>query len=594
MPTLHKTRAVVLTIAFLAAVLCPGFAGESRAQKAGAADFQVRGLEIHSSRMWRWSAIETTLSVMEKLQLNCLIFHQVDLVDQLVLPRAYFSSDLMWQRWPVRLHTADNNKQYIRRVIEEGRRRNIRFFLEVKEIWYPDGLLELHPELIQANGAVCPTNPFWWKFVRDKYRELVEEVPDLAGVIVSPASRESRVSMVANACKCDRCRTYRVADWYENLFRAMYEPLQAKGKTLVVRDFAYRRSEQDIVIDSTGRVANDIVIALKYTPHDFYPTFPNNPRIGNVGTHPQWIEFDVWGQFTGMGLFPCGLAEDMQKRIDYCHRQKAAGAWFRTDWEGMSEGSVFNSPNMLNLFAGSMLALNKSEPLESIYDAWLRHGLEDPLQSDSTPRRPVAIKPEDRPRWTEFMKASLPIIEKTLFVRGHLFHEDGMFPDTVKRAFDMMTQLHGRDDWEPGASKRVEATDENIRAVVAEKEQAEREAAGLPEILRIGEQDVPQGFKTDMRNLLGLYLHYVRGFRYTAEACFRARKAMSTRDAADIKAALASADAVQAYRADTARRLASTSYPHYVYWFFDVQRLDRLTADIREKVSPLAGSRSAP
>jgi hypothetical protein len=39
----------------------------------------------------------------------------------------------MFARWPVRAHTIDNNKQYIRRVIRETSRRKIRFSLEVKE-----------------------------------------------------------------------------------------------------------------------------------------------------------------------------------------------------------------------------------------------------------------------------------------------------------------------------------------------------------------------------------------------------------------------------------------------------------------------------
>jgi hypothetical protein len=548
-------------------------------------DFKIRGLEIHSPRMWRWKSVDSAFRLMEQLGMNTLIFHQSDMTDQLVLPRAYFSNELMWQRWPVRLHVVlDNNRQYIRKVAREARRRNIAFFLEVKEIWYPEGLIELHPELIRTNGVVCPTDPFWWEFVKKKYAELVEDIPDISGIIVSPASRESRLSMVANPCKCDRCRTYDPKLWYANLFRAMYEPLHAKGKTLVIRDFAYRREQQNMVIDSADLVANDIVIALKNTPHDFYPTFPNNPRIGHTGQHPQWVEFDAWGQFIGMGFFPCSLIEDMQRRLENCATNRVSGVWFRTDWEGMNEASDFNSPNLLNLIGGGMLSVNRTQRLESVYRAWLEHGLLDPLVPESIQSAPVPVSPAQLERFREFMQTSWGVIEKTLFVRGHLFHENGMFPDSVKRAFDMMTKLHGRDDWDPGASKRVEPTEENIRAVIAEKEQAEAEVAKLPGILRIDELDVPPAMKKDLSTILDLYQWYVRGFKCCAIACFRAQKAMNTHERTDIEAALKAADDLTAYRAETTRRLENTSYPHYVYEFFDVERLDLLISDIRQKV----------
>lgn len=551
-------------------------------------DFKVRGLEIHSPRMWRWKSVDSAFQLMEKLGMNTLIFHQSDLTDQLVLPRAYFSSEMMWQRWPVRLHVVlDNNRQYIRKVAREARRRNIAFFLEVKEIWYPEGLIELHPELIRTNGVVCPTDPFWWEFVRKKYQELLEDIPDIAGIIVSPASRESRLSMVANPCKCDRCRTYDPKLWYANLFRAMYEPLHANGKTLVIRDFAYRREQQNMVIDSASLVAGDIVIALKNTPHDFYPTFPNNPRIGQTGEHPQWAEFDTWGQFVGMGFFPCSLIEDMQRRLEYCATNRVSGVWFRTDWEGMNEASDFNSLNLLNLIGGGMLSRNRTQQLDNVYRAWLDYGLLDPLVPESTQGAPVPVNPAQLERLRGFMQASWGVIEKTLFVRGHLFHENGMFPDSVKRAFDMMTQIHGRDDWDPGASKRVEPTEENIRAVIAEKEQAEADVAKLPGILQIDELGLPPAMKKDLNTILDLYQWYVRGFKSCAIACFRAKKAMNTHERADVEAALQAADDLTAYRAETARRLKNTSYPHYVYEFFDVERLDHLTSDIRQKMETI-------
>ncbi|MGP8245542.1 MAG: hypothetical protein ACLQVN_13610 [Bryobacteraceae bacterium] len=552
-----------------------------------AADFPVRALEVHSTRMWRWKSVENAFQLMERLGLNTLIFHQNDLPDQLVRPRAYLSSEVMFARWPVRAHTIDNNRQYIRRVIREANRRKIRFFLEVKELYWGDGILDLHPEVVGANQVVCPTHPFWWEFERQKYAEVMEEIPDIAGVIVSPGTRESKATIATHLCTCDRCKRYDPGTWYANLFAAMYEPLKAKGKLLVVRDFAYTKEEQNLTIDACDKVSKDIVIALKNTPHDFYPTFPDNPRIGHVGSHPQWVEYDTWGQFYGLGFFPCGQVEDIQRRLAYSKQNGVTGVQLRTDWEVMSEGSVFNSLNLLNLFAGAMLARNHQEAPEKIYRTWLSYGLLNPLQAESSQSASVPVQTADMDRFRDMMRASWPVMEKTLFVRGHVFHDDGMFPESVTRAFDTMVTFHGRDDWDPGASRRVEPTDENIEAIIAEKEDAEREVRRLPAILKVDQAQLPATAKSSLKTTLDLYQFYVRGFKYCAIVCFRVRKAINTSNPADIQAAGKAADDLLAFRRELAGRLQNTSFTHHAYWLLDVNRLDLLASDVRQQLAAL-------
>jgi hypothetical protein len=57
-------------------------------------EFEVRGLEIHSRRMWDWKSVSTAFSLMEKLNLNMLIFHQDNLQDAVVWPDKYFPMDV--------------------------------------------------------------------------------------------------------------------------------------------------------------------------------------------------------------------------------------------------------------------------------------------------------------------------------------------------------------------------------------------------------------------------------------------------------------------------------------------------------------------
>jgi hypothetical protein len=162
-----------------------------------------------------------------------------------------------------------------------------------------------------------------------------------------------------------------------------------------------------------------------------------------------------------------------------------------------------------------------------------------------------------------------------------------MFPESIARAFDTMTSFHNRDDWDPGASKRVEPTEENIKAIIAEKEEAEQEVGRLPGILKIEQAQLPAAVKSSLKTTLDLYQLYVRGFKYCAVACFRGRKAQSTSNAGEIQAARKAADDLLAFRRELAGKLQGTSFTHHAYWMLDVNRLDRLASDVRQQMAAL-------
>ena len=564
------------------------------AEQSDQPDFAIRGFEIcsndrYQTAMWRWKALKRSFRMMEALKFNTLIFHQNTLTDWVVLPRAYFPTKMMHARWPVRLAQVENGKSHISEVAKRAADKGIRFFLEVKEMSYPEELVELHPELMVTKGVVCPTHPFWWEFMRAKYQELVEEIPDIGGVLVSPGTRESKLSLSVHNCTCDRCRSYDPSVWYKNILQSMYEPLQAKGKLLVVRDFAYSRTEQNLILDACSSVSKDIAVALKNTPHDFYPPFPDNPRIGHMHGHPQWVEFDTWCQYSGMGFFPVSVVEDMQRRLRYSRKNGVTGVMFRTDLEFISDASDFNSLNLVNVFGAGMLSHKIEQDLDNVYRAWLTHGVEDHLKAESEQPDPVPVQPADIDRFRDFMKASWSVMEKALYVRGHIF-TDGtcQFPFSVDQAFFTMLVFQGRDDWEPGASKRIEPTAENLKVIFEEKEQAEREVALLPTILKLDEAQLPSELRDSYKTLLDLYQLYVRGLKHCAIACFTTRKAEKTRNAADIAAAQKAAEQLAAYRQEVARRLQGTYYPHYVYWFFELEYVDRLIANVREKMAAIS------
>ncbi len=542
-------------------------------------DFRFRALEFHSHRMWQWAQVERALDLMQGLGLNALVFHQNDIVEHLVFPEEWFPDTYMWKRNPVRLHSVHQNRHYINTVARGCAARGIGFFLEVKEIWFVDGLLELKPELRRPDGTIDPANPFWWHFLDAKYRELLEAVPGLAGVIVSPGTRESKVSIATHAADID------ALDWYARLLGAMHGPLAEKGRLLAVRDFSYSADHQSRMIEAAGRVSPDIVISLKNTPHDYYPTFPTNPRIGHCGAHRQWVEFDTWGQFFGLGTFPVSVVEDMQARMRECLAKGVEGISLRTDWEVITDCGAFNGPNLLNVFAGGMLAQHVERDLGEVYEAWAAHGLLSPLRTASQiqdPVRPAA--PDATQRLRAFMAASWAVMEKAAYVRGHLFHEDDQYPETLDKAFAMLVDIHGRDEWEPGASRLLDPTPENIAIILAEKRAAVEEVARLPAILSPNTLGIPSDMAAELETMLELYRLWVEGFEHCARTVFLARRAETTWAAADIAAAQATLPPLRSFCARVADRMADTVFPHYVYWLMDERRLLSLAVDVARRL----------
>lgn len=561
----------------------------------GKPEFEFRALEIDGDRIWQWKAVATAFSFMEKLNLNALVFNQNDLTETVIWPHKYYPLKLRRARWPTRMSRVENAREYLTNVTVEAKKRGIRFFFEVKEISFPDGIIELHPEVLGANGAICPNHPFWWEFLETKYTELFDVIPDLAGIIVSPGSRESQLSFVANKCSCKTCENDTPTEWYTKLIGAMYAPIKKHGKTLAVRDFASTRAEMDHVINAASNMSPDIVLMLKAMAQDFYPPQPNNPRIGHVDNHPQWIEYDCWGQFYGQGLFPCGVVEDLQRRLAYCLANGATGVQLRTNIEWETEQSVFNSFNLLNFAAGGLLSQNTTLDLDEVYKTWMQFGLYDSLISESMVPDPVPIPLAYLSRLKNYMKASWDVMEKTVYVRGFLFCSgSGMFPQTVEEGFNHMRgqailaeENAGGDPRWKGAATRVEPTEENIAVVFAEKDKALAEVQKLSSILQPDSLPVSPEFKEHIKTLIHMYYVYVKGVRLAAIGCFRARQASVTKNAEAAQQALRAVDDLQQYRAEVVQMLGEKYYPHYVYRMFDVDYLASLIRDIHRICSPL-------
>jgi len=446
--------------------------------------FKVRALEIHSYYAWDFEWIMKVMDFIQAHDMNTLVLHRNDFIDLIVYPGKYFGCSgekyesilerygeiyrKLYKYTPTRRSGPYQRYGFLKRVIEEARRRNIDIYIENKELYFPDIILEFYPNLVK-NGKICANDPFWWEFTRIKYKEFFEDFPDVAGIITAPATGESRVSIKSNRCTCELCRTEKPETWFRNLLEAMYEPIHAAGRKLVVRDFVFNPQAQEEIVSVMEKLPADVVISLKNTPHDFYPTFPMNSRIGNVGNHEQWVEFDAMGQYFGWGIGIADLTDDYKNRFKIIKEKYVSGIIIRTDWESLDGHSVFKTLNKINLYAAAAFSRNTDEIKENVYYKFLEEEKWFDENADD-------IQKKEASKWfMELLSKTWSVVRKTLFVNDCVFSDSSLSPVTLDHALWLALEKNSLRDWVPSKWNAINPDSETLERNLAEKEEAKRE-----------------------------------------------------------------------------------------------------------------------
>ncbi len=440
-------------------------------------------IEIHSN--YAWDA-EKTLRAMDFAVANEMTgvsFHRNDFVDQLLFPSNYIApmsrneysniSEIydelyrkMYKYDPTRRDVPYKKGLYFRYILREAAKRGLEVYIENKEINYLDCIDELYPEL-RKNGAVCVTNPFLLDYVKYKYQEFFRLYHGVAGIITSTATGESKASITANRCQCERCQDYSAEKWHTDVIMAMYEPIKAAGSKLIVRDFVFNSDAHKDISDAMEKLPSDIIYSLKNTPHDYYPTFPDNPRIGKSKGHEQWIEYDTMGQYYGLGVGISIMDEDIRHRIENAKSKGVSGILVRTDWEAIDGHSVFETPNLINLFAVAAIDKNADVDKIEIYRSWLEY--------KNFFKKGISSQEKDRA--AAFVAKGLdmtwPVLSRTAFVNDCVFNDSSEFPSSIEHAFWLAEEKNSLKDWDKSKEDALSVKDLGIlRKNLSEKDMA--------------------------------------------------------------------------------------------------------------------------
>jgi hypothetical protein len=487
--------------------------------------YVTRAVEVHDFvRIWNLDEMRRRLRFMVANDMNTLVLHEPGIVDKIVFPAQFLGGkseganlfelyqqiDADIYHYALRENLNPFRRDYLTQLIAEAADSGVAVFLEDKELWFKDFILKSHPEIL-TNGVFCPSKSFWWEeFLPAKYTELFIMLPQLAGVVTSFGTGESRLA-ISNMfnCDCEQCKTLNPAVWHRNMVNGMYQPFRAAGKKLVIRDFIYQKEEQDQFAKALEVLPIEIALSLKNTPHDFYPTFPDNPLIGQVGAREQWIEYDVHGQYFGWGVTPSIMTDDLTRRLAYGQKNNVSGFMMRTDWEGVQDTSCFDTPNLINLYAAAILGKNPAADRREIYARWL---IEEKLVNDEI--SPQALR--SCIEWSmNLLEQTWQTVCSTVFVNGTVFSDNSAFHVNIRQPTWIAETHHSLKNWFSGAEDALGMQDENAEKILVEKDAAVRQSKALYDQVSASNPGLKPAVYQDLVRRFDFLRCYAEGFRLT-------------------------------------------------------------------------------
>jgi hypothetical protein len=284
----------------------------------------------------------------------------------------------------------------------------------------------------------------------------------------------------------------------------------------------------EAIFDVMKEVPDDVAVSLKCAPHDFYPTFPQNPRIGKTEGREQWIEFDAWGQYCGLGVFPCILLDDIRERVEYALGNGANGFTGRTDWEIVTEGWALECFSLINLYGLQKLWEDPNYDKRKIYAESLR------LLEDTNVPFAGQIKIEnaqDLDGVMALLEQTWPILRKSLYIKNHLFQGNSMgaVVDSLREARYTTTEHHNLSIWDETQPELPEYfTADRVKELLAEKEEALAEVRAIVASLRENKLGLSRRVNAAMLSLFDAFELYVRQFYHAGRAYILTEYALKT------------------------------------------------------------------
>lgn len=209
-------------------------------------------------------------------------------------------------------------------------------------------------------------NAAFWEWFRNDYREMLNLVPDVDGIILTFIETGARAeNQYATTLPTAADKLAKVIDEVAAVV------INERGLKLYARTFIYTRTELSNILQCIDKVRNDkIILMVKEVPHDFFLTHPTQYYIDQL-KRPVLIEFDAGHEYSGQGIIANTFVEKTAERWRYYQKfPHVIGYVARTDRYGTTK--IIDRPSEILLYA--LYALNQDSEVtdDRIYDDFIK------------------------------------------------------------------------------------------------------------------------------------------------------------------------------------------------------------------------------
>lgn len=306
------------------------------------------------------------------------------------------------------------------------------------------------PADLRKDGKANLDDPKLWEWLKEKYVKVFKLCPDMDGLVLTLQETDMSIyheNKVLSSIPPEQ-RVARLVDELASVCKS-------QNKELFVRTFSYEPQELKYISDGLKTSKSDIIVMLKCQPMDWQPFYPDNPAIGNVGNHPQIVEFDLGHEFTGRSRTPYIDLDYLERRLNYALDKNIAGAVLRIE---RHQFHSLDTPNWGSVVVFSAKLNNPCLDQKKSFREWIenRYGK------------------EAAPYLEKAFSRTFDTVNKTYFVLGEWITNHSMLPDYAYATRSLMNRSISK--WDPsGKSAQQELLSPNeavIMKIDAEKSDA--------------------------------------------------------------------------------------------------------------------------
>jgi len=292
----------------------------------------------------------------------------IDLAPQYNVNHVELSHNMVWHTEQI---LGDTQKQQdINNLINQAHQNGIELFIWTHEI-------SQLPDEFFIEGKTDLDNPQLWEWLKSKYRQLFQAIPDVDGIVLTFSETSIPIYnddlVITEMSKPERVTV---------LLNTIYEVCEEYDKKLWARTWG-EHDELEWISEGIMNANENIWVENKNVECDFCTYANHHFMIGAYGERPQIIEFDLNGQYLGRSWIPSAKPDYLKYRIDYAREKGMAGyvgrvGTFRQDWEGsfgtltIPNTHTFNTPNEINMYAFSEIIKNPDLSAGDIWMEWAK------------------------------------------------------------------------------------------------------------------------------------------------------------------------------------------------------------------------------